>query len=58
MILLLLSDFGQIPEAVKSRILAEMNPETLDYWILALKRAESLEQFISLAMPDRESKKT
>ncbi len=58
MILLQLSDFGQIPEAVKSRILAEMNPETLDYWILALKRAESLEQFISLAMPDRESKKT
>ena len=58
MILLQLSDFGQIPEAVKSRILAEMNPETLDYWILALKRAESLEQFISLAMPDRESQKT
>ncbi len=54
-IFLLLSDLGQIPEALKAKILSETRQETLDLWIRAIKRAESIEQFTASVLPDRES---
>ncbi|MCI9336296.1 MAG: hypothetical protein HFH93_01955 [Lachnospiraceae bacterium] len=54
-IFLLLSDLGQVPEALKAKILSETRQETLDLWIRAIKRAESIEQFTASVLSDRES---
>ena len=48
-LLLLLSDLGEIPEKLKTRVLSEKDPALLDLWLVASRRAESLKQFIEKA---------
>ncbi len=45
-ILILLEDFGPVPEEAKQRVLAETDLSVLDSWLRLAKRAESLEQFL------------
>ncbi len=45
---LLLADFGQMPEALKAKILSDADTETLNLWIQAARRTESIAQFSAL----------
>ena len=44
-ILLLLSELGNIPSDLETRILTERDSETLKNWLKLAARAESVEQF-------------
>ena len=45
-ILLLLEDFGEIPEDLQKRILCETDLEILDFWLHNVRRAETLDDFV------------
>lgn len=45
-ILLLLNDLGDVPSELSKKIMAEKNPDTLNQWLKAAAKAESIEQFI------------
>lgn len=45
-ILLLLEEFGSLPDHIKTKICSERNPDTLNIWLRLAAKSESLEQFI------------
>lgn len=45
-IILLLENFGEIPEDLQKRILYETDLEILDFWLHNVKRAETLDDFV------------
>lgn len=45
-ILLLLEEFGSLPDHIKAKICSERNPDTLNIWLRLAAKSESLEQFI------------
>lgn len=51
-ILLLLSDLGAVPEALRERIMDETDMECLDQWIRGAARASSVEEFTEKYLPD------
>lgn len=44
-ILMLLSELGDVPEELETRIFSERDSETLKNWLKLAARAESVEQF-------------
>lgn len=45
-ILLLLEEFGCLPDHIKAKTCSERNPDTLNIWLRLAAKSESLEQFI------------
>ena len=44
-LLQILDEFGDIPNNLRERVLAEKEPETLDTWFAAARKAKSLQEF-------------
>ena len=53
-VLLFLEDLGEIPETVRTRILAEQDLDLLNTWVKAAARADSVDAFISGHLPELE----
>ena len=53
-ILLLLEDFGEIPEDLQKRILCETDLEILDFWLHNVRRAETLDDFVKKRLCKRQ----
>ena len=51
-ILLLLSDLGPVPEALRERITSETDMKCLNQWIRGAARASSVEEFTAEYLPD------
>ena len=44
-LLQMLEEFGEIPDSLRDRVLAEKEPEMLDAWFAAARKAKSLQEF-------------
>ena len=44
-LLQILEEFDELPNNLRQRILAEKEPETLDAWFTAARKAKSLDEF-------------
>ena len=42
----LLEDLGTVPDEIKEKILNEKNPESLNNWLKAAAKADSIEEFL------------
>ncbi|MDE6169033.1 MAG: Rpn family recombination-promoting nuclease/putative transposase [Acetatifactor sp.] len=47
-LLLLLSDLGEVPEDMRSRVFSEKDPDVLNSWLRAARRAESMEELVKV----------
>ena len=43
----LLEDLGTVPDEIKEKILNEKNPESLNEWLKAAAKADSIEEFLT-----------
>ena len=43
----LLEDLGTVPDEIKEKILNEKNPESLNEWLKATAKADSIEEFLT-----------
>ena len=48
-LLQLLGEFGELPDSLRERVLAEKEPYTLDAWFTAARKAKSLQEFREMA---------